>query len=71
MSNSKNNIILVRAYELAEELASDPAGRDDRLFELIEANDLDNLLAFVQKVEAEIAQEYFHGFGILEPNDPY
>lgn len=71
MSNTKNNIILVRAYELIEELTSDPAGRDDRLLQLIKDNDMDNLLAFVQKVEAEIAQEYFHNFGILEPNDIY
>lgn len=59
MSNPVNTLILERAYELIEELASDPAGRDDYLLQLIEANDMDNLLAQVQKVEAELAQEHF------------
>lgn len=71
MSNATNQLILERAYELIDELASDPAGRDDTLLQLIKNNDMDSLLAQVQKVEAEIAQEYFHNSGILEPNDAY
>lgn len=71
MSNSINEALLLRANDLAEELVSDPAGRDDRILELIESNDLDNLLAFVQKVEAELAQEYFHNNNIIEATDVY
>lgn len=59
MSNPVNTLLLERAYELVDELASDPAGRDDYLLQLIEQNDMDNLLAQVQKVEAELAQEHF------------
>lgn len=59
MSNPVNTLLLERAYELIDELASDPAGRDDYLLQLIEQNDMDNLLAQVQKVEAELAQEHF------------
>lgn len=59
MSNQTNELIMERAYELIDELASDPAGRDDYLLQLIKDNDMDNLLAQVQKVEAELAQEHF------------
>ena len=59
MSNNVNEAIMERAYELIEELASDPAGRDDMLLQLIKANDMDNLLAQVQRIEAELAQEHF------------
>lgn len=59
MSNPVNTLLLERAYELIDELASDPAGRDDYLLQLIKDNDMDNLLAQVQKVEAELAQEHF------------
>lgn len=66
MSNPVNTLLLERAYELVDELASDPAGRDDFLLQLIEANDMDNLLAQVQKIEAELAQEHFHSRNIVE-----
>lgn len=59
MSNPVNTLILERAYELVEELVSDPAGRDDMLLQLIDENDMDNLLAQVQRIEAEVAQEHF------------
>lgn len=59
MSNPVNTLLLERAYELIDELASDPAGRDDYLLQLIEANDMDNLLAQVQRIEAELSQEHF------------
>lgn len=59
MSNQTNELIMERAYELIDELASDPAGRDDYLLQLIKDNDMDNLLAQVQKIEAELAQEHF------------
>jgi hypothetical protein len=59
MSNQSNDALLLRAYELADELVSDPAGRDDRIFELIKENDLDTLREFVVKVEGELSQEHF------------
>lgn len=71
MSNQVNDALLVRAYELIDELASDPAGRDDMLLQLIKANDMDNLLAHVQKVEAECAQEHFLNNNIIEATDVY
>lgn len=71
MSNQTNELIMERAYELIEELASDPAGRDDMLMQLIKDGDMDNLLAHVQKVEAEVAQEYSHNNNIIEYEDVY
>jgi len=71
MSNNVNEAIMERAYELVEELTSDPAGRDDMLMQLIKEGDMDTLLAHVQKVEAEVAQEHFHNRGILEYGDAY
>ena len=71
MSNNVNEAIMERAYELIEELASDPAGRDDMLMQLIREGDMDNLLAHVQKVEAEVAQEHFYNNNIIEYGDVY
>jgi hypothetical protein len=71
MSNYNNEALLLRAHELADELASDPAGRDDRLYQLIKDNDLDNLRAFVSKVEGELSQEHFHSFDLIGDNDVY
>lgn len=65
MSNQTNETLLLRAYELADELVSDPAGRDDRIFELIKENDLDTLREFVVRVEGELAQEHFANKGII------
>lgn len=71
MSNPVNTLLLERAYELIDELASDPAGRDDYLLQLIKDNDMDNLLAHVQKVEAEVSQEHFQNNNIIEYEDVY
>lgn len=71
MSNQTNELIMERAYELIEELASDPAGRDDMLMQLIKEGDMDNLLAHVQKVEAEVSQEHFQNNNIIEYEDVY
>jgi len=71
MSNNTNEAIMERAYELIEELASDPAGRDDYLMELIRNRDMDTLLYQVQKVEAELAQEHFNNNNIIEYEDVY
>lgn len=71
MSNVSNQLILERAYELVEELTSDPAGRDDMLMQLVREGDMDTLLAHVQKVEAQVAQEHFYNSGIVEQTDVY
>lgn len=71
MSNNANEAIMERAYELIEELVSDPAGRDDMLMQLIKEGDMDNLLAHVQKVEAEVSQEHFQNNNIIEYEDVY
>lgn len=65
MSNQSNDALLLRAYELADELVSDPAGRDDRIFELIKENDLDTLREFVVKTEGELSQEHFQNKDII------
>lgn len=70
MSNQANEILLIRANELAEELASDPAGRDDRILKLIKDGDLDNLLEFIQKIEAQLAIEHFHEYNLVEQEAP-
>jgi hypothetical protein len=71
MSNHSNDILLIRAYELADELVSDPAGRDSRIFQLIKENDLDTLREFVTKVEGELSQDHFNKNNLLEPTDVY
>lgn len=71
MSHVKNDMILVRAYELVEQLLSDPAGRDKRLLQLIESNDLEELMKEVIKIEGDLAREEFYNNGILEQNDIY
>ena len=71
MSNQTNELIMERAYELIEEIVSDPAGRDDMLMQLIKEGDMDNLLAHVQKVEAEVSQEHFQNNNIIEYEDVY
>jgi hypothetical protein len=71
MSNYNNEALLLRAHEIADELASDPAGRDDRLYQLIKDNDLDNLRELVTKIEGELAQEHFYNNNILGANDVY
>lgn len=71
MSNVKNNMLLVRAYELVEQLLSDPAGRDKLLLQLIEKNDLEELMSQVIKIEGDMAREEFYNNGILEQNDIY
>lgn len=71
MSNAKNDIILIRAYELIEEYTSHPSGIDKTMLNYIEANDMDNLLATIIKLEGEQAQEYFYNFGLLERGDEY
>lgn len=71
MSNAKNDIILIRAYELIEEYTSHPSGVDKTMLNYIESNDMDNLLATIVKLEGEQAQEYFYNFGLLERGDEY
>ncbi len=71
MSNVKNEILLVRAYELIEEYTGHPSGVDKTMLTCIEMNDLDNLMATVIKLEGEQAQEYFYNFGLLERGDEY
>ena len=68
MSHSVNDELIVRAYDLVEELVSDPAGRDQRILQLIEKNDLDNLAVFVAKLEGELSIEHF---AQMEQNDVY
>lgn len=71
MSNQTNEILLLRAQDLVDELASDPAGRDDRILELINKNDLDTLREYLSKVEAQLSIEHFHNNNILEVGDEY
>lgn len=71
MSNVKNEIILVRAYELIEEYTGHPSGVDRTMLACIAQSDMDNLLATIVKLEGEQAQEYFYNFGLLERGDEY
>lgn len=65
MSNDVNTRLIERAIELAEEVAGHPAGLDKTLLQLIEAKELDELYAFVSKVEAQLSQEHFYSTGIF------
>lgn len=71
MSKLANEVLLERAYQLADELASDPASRDDRIYELIEKNDLDTLREYIHKIEAQLAIEHFNNYNVLSDNDVY
>lgn len=65
MSNITNELLLERAYQIADELTSDPAGRDDRILELINLNDLDTLREYLNIVEGQLSLEYFHNKDIV------
>lgn len=55
-----NTILLERAAELIDELASHPSGADRALIQAIDANDLEKVRHQVNKLEAELACEHFY-----------
>jgi hypothetical protein len=55
-----NTILLERAAELIDELASHPSGADRALVQAIDANDLDEIRCQVNKLEAELSREHFY-----------
>jgi hypothetical protein len=59
-----NTNLLERAAELIDELASHPAGADKALIRAIDSNDLDQVRYQVQKIEGDLAREYFRGAGL-------
>lgn len=69
MSNVKNEILLVRAYELIEEYTGHPSGVDRTMLACISENDMDNLMATVVKLEGEQAREQFYSFGLMEGDE--
>lgn len=59
-----NTNLLERAAELIDELASHPSKSDRALIQAIDSNDLEQVRYQVQKIEGELAREYFRGAGL-------
>lgn len=66
MSHQINTNLLERAAELIDQLTGHPSGLDKALVVAVEANDLNEVHRQVFKLEAELAQEHFHNYDLLE-----
>lgn len=71
MSNTTNEILLLRANDLVDELTGHPSRIDQSILKAIEANDMDNLYQLVTKAEAELAREHYFNNGLIGNNDVY
>lgn len=70
MSNNTNSILIERAYELAEELTSHPAGIDKALLLAIETGDLENVQYWVTVAEGTLSAHNFYESNLIEQEEP-
>ena len=71
MSQEVNDTLLERAYELAEELTSHPAGIDKGILAAIHSNDLNKVQYWITVGEGALAQQHFYESEILGAGDVY
>lgn len=71
MSHQNNITLEERAYRAMDELTSHPAGRDKLIQAALDSGDLDDLYYQVVTAEAELSQQHFYDYNILEAGDEY